>query len=219
MPEGVRLLHRPPHAPKPQPAETLRGHRDEPVANHPLDALADLADLVAARREASRSAGIATRSAPKPAFAGGPIAPPRSDRSEAVLRQALGRSRGGYGTKAVAAANARGRASAFDLPPGLQDRASELGRLGRVIGDRVCSSKAWRDLIAEAEAGACGPANRTHPPVAYSKAAHRRRHRVENLRARPQDARAAALLLEKTAQSHRGDLHLAAALDWLPGGA
>ena len=49
-----------------------------------------------------------------------------------------------------------------------------------------------------------------HDPVAY-----RRRHEVENLWARLKGWRAVATRHEKTAASHLGDLHLAAAFDWL----
>ena len=59
------------------------------------------------------------------------------------------------------------------------------------------------------------PANRTHPPVPYDRAAYKRRHRIENLWARLKDTRAVAFRFDKTARSYGGELYLAAALDWL----
>lgn len=144
------------------------------------------------------------------------------------MSQALGRSRGGYGTKAVVACDANGLALAFELLPG---QASELraapillanvrsnGPIGRVACDRAYSSIPWRRMIEEAGAEPCVPANRTHPPASYDRAAYRRRHKVENLWARLKDVRAVAFRFEKTATSFIGALHLAAALDWLSNG-
>ena len=136
-------------------------------------------------------------------------------------------SRGGLTTKAVVAADSQGRALAFALLPGqtaelrtapiLLERVRALGRLGRVVCDRAYSSKGWHDLIAAKGSDEVVPANRTHPQVAYSRPAYRRRHRVENLWARL-ETRAVAFRFEKTAASYKGNLQLAAALDWLSNG-
>ena len=70
-------------------------------------------------------------------------------------REALGRSRGGFGTKACVIADGRGRAVAFALAPGqaheLPLAPGLLDRLPRVplwvVGDRGYSSDAFRELI------------------------------------------------------------------------
>ena len=70
-------------------------------------------------------------------------------------REALGRSRGGFGTKACIVADGRGRAVAFALAPGqaheLPPAPGLLDRLPRVplwvVGDRGYSSDAFRELV------------------------------------------------------------------------
>ena len=138
---------------------------------------------------------------------------------------ALGRSRGGFGTKAVVACDANGLALAFELlcgqaselraAPALLADVRAIGPIGRVVCDRAYSSGPWRRMIEEAGVKPCVPANRTHPPASYDRAAYKRRHRVENLWARLKDVRAVAFRLEKTAASYHGNLLVAAALDHL----
>lgn len=96
--------------------------------------------------------------------------------------------------------------------------ASRLDPVGRVVADRAYSSAAWRTLVQAAGAEPVVLANPTHPPVAYNRAAYRRRHRVENLWARLKEWRAIATRYDKTKASVLGGLHLAAALDWLSNG-
>jgi transposase len=142
-------------------------------------------------------------------------------------REAPGRSRGGFGTKACAACDAAGRPLAFALLPG---QAAELGvapallaavvALGvvlRVICDQAYSSAAWRALIAARGAEPVVPAHPTHkkaPP--HDPVAYRRRHKIENLWARLKEWRAVATRYDKTAASYLGELHLAAAFEWIP---
>lgn len=150
-------------------------------------------------------------------------------RKRGAQTQALGRSRGGYGTKACAACDARGRPLAFALLAGqaseltaaplLLAAVAALGQILRVVCDRGYSAMPWRRLIRDSGAEPVVPAQPTHksaPP--YDRAAYRRRHRVENLWARLKECRAVATRYEKTAKSYLGDLHLAAALDWLSNG-
>src|SRR5918912_1163737 len=76
---------------------------------------------------------------------------------ERDVREALGRSRGGYGAKACVIADGRGRAVAFALAPGqaheLPLAPGLLGRLPRVplwvVGDRGYSANAFRERIWE----------------------------------------------------------------------
>lgn len=49
VPEGIRLICLPPCTPELQPAETLRVHVDEPIANRHFDTLAELDATVAAQ--------------------------------------------------------------------------------------------------------------------------------------------------------------------------
>lgn len=138
---------------------------------------------------------------------------------------ALGRSRGGFGTKACLVCDGEGRAVALAvLPghrselkaaPGLLARARRLGRIGRVVCDRGYSSARWRGLIRQLGGEPVVPATRRHPSVAYDRAAYRRRSRVEQLWGRLKEYRAVATRYEKSAASYLGVLHIAAALDWI----
>ena len=148
-------------------------------------------------------------------------------RQRGARLNALGRSRGGFGTKACTICDALGRAIAFALLPGqghelscaptLLSTARALGRVERVICDRGYSSVRWRRLIKDAGAEPVVPKNPTHwsAPSQYNRAAYRRRHRVENLWARLKEWRALATCYDKTSASYLGTLYLAAALDWL----
>src|SRR3712207_2292042 len=138
-------------------------------------------------------------------------------------REALGRSRGGYGTKACVIADGRGRAVAFALAPG---QAHELpmapGLLdclpdvpGWVVGDRGLASDAFRERVWDLGARPAIPPKRTDAPVACPEWIYANRHLVENLWARLKEWRAVATRYEKTARSFLGLLSLAATCDWL----
>src|ERR671916_1099779 len=146
-----------------------------------------------------------------------------ADSEQRDRREALGRSRGGYGTKACVIADGRGRAVAFALAPG---QAHELpmapGLLdclpdmpGWVVGDRGLASDAFRDLIWDSGARPAIPPRRTDAPVACPDWIYANRRLVENLWARLKEWRAVATRYEKTARSFLGVLHLAATADWL----
>ena len=121
--------------------------------------------------------------------------------------------------------DAAGRTLGFRLLPGQRSelRVSDalligvlrLGRVGRVVCDRGDSSASWRAGIRLVGAEPVVPSNRTHPPVAYDRAAYRRRHRVEQAWGRLKEWRAVATRYEKTAESYLGALHVAASLDWI----
>jgi transposase len=146
-----------------------------------------------------------------------------TDRTERDRREALGRSRGGYGTKACVIADGRGRAVAFalapgqahELPmaPGLLDCLPEVP--GWVVGDRGLASDAFRELIWNTGARPAIPPRRTDAPVACPAWIYVNRHLVENLWARLKEWRAVATRYEKTARSFLGVLPIAAACDWL----
>ena len=139
------------------------------------------------------------------------------------MREALGRSRGGYGTKACVIADGRGRAIAFALAPGqareLPLAPGLLGCLpdvpGWVVGDRGLASDAFRERIWDLGARPAIPPKRTEASVACPDWIYVNRRLVENLWARLKEWRAVATRYEKTAKSFLGVLCLAAAADWL----
>lgn len=139
------------------------------------------------------------------------------------MREALGRSRGGYSTTACVIADGHGRAVAFALAPGqaheLPLAPALLGCLpdvpGWVVGDRGRAADAFRELIWSSGARPAIPAKRTDAPVACPAWIYTNRHLVENLWARLKEWRAVATRYEKTARSFLGVLCLAATADWI----
>jgi transposase len=97
---------------------------------------------------------------------------------ERDLREALGRSCGGYGTKACVIADGRGRAIAFTLASGqaheLPLAPSLLNSLpdvpGWIIGDRGYASDAFRERIWNMGARPAIPPKRTDAPISPSYA-------------------------------------------------
>jgi transposase len=143
--------------------------------------------------------------------------------AERDAREALGRSRGAYGTKACVIADGMGRAVAFALAPG---QAHELplapGLLERlpepplwVVGDRGLASCAFRERIWDSGARPAIPPKRNEEQVACPAWIYANRNRVERLWARLKEWRAVATRYEKTARSFLGVLCMAATLDWL----
>src|SRR3954447_5432043 len=138
-------------------------------------------------------------------------------------REALGRSRGGYGTKACVIADGLGRAVAFVLAPGqaheLPHAIPLLDRLPGVpkwvVADRGYSSHAFRQHIWDRGARPAIPSKRNEAPLACPDWIYTNRNHVERLWARLKEWRAIATRYEKTASSFMGVLCLAAALDWL----
>ncbi len=139
------------------------------------------------------------------------------------MREALGRSRGGYGSKACVIADGSGRAVAFALAPGqahelplAPDLSDRLPRVPlRVVGDRGCSSGAFRELIWSRGARPAIPTRRNEAAVACPDYVYHNRNLVERLWARLKEWRAVATRYEKTAASYLGVLCLAATADWL----
>jgi len=137
--------------------------------------------------------------------------------------QALGRSRGGYGTKGHVLADARGRAVAFAVTPG---QAAELpqaeGLLGFLPGtplwtvaDRGYSSHALREAIRGLGATPAIPTRRNEALVMCRDWIYANRERVERLWSRLKEWRAVATRYDKTARSFLGVLSLAATFDWI----
>ncbi len=146
-----------------------------------------------------------------------------TDGKERDVREALGRSRGGYGTKACVIADGHGRAIAFALAPGqaheLPLAPGLLGCLpdvpGWIVGDKGFASDAFRTRIWDMGARPAIPAKRTDAPVACPEWIYQNRNIVERLWARLKEWRAVATRYEKTARSFLGILCLAATADWL----
>jgi transposase len=147
----------------------------------------------------------------------------RDSQAQQDHREALGRSRGGYGTKACVIADALGRAIAFRISPG---QAHELpqavplldslpGVPMWVVGDRGYTSHAFREYVWSLGARPAIPPQRHEAPVACPDWIYNNRNVVERLWARLKEWRAVATRYEKTASSFMGILCLAAALDWL----
>jgi transposase len=94
--------------------------------------------------------------------------------------------------------------------------AALLGTLRRVVCDAAYSSAAWFALVMEAGALPVVRANPTHKRQEhFDRAAYRRRHKIENMWAKLKEWRAIATRYDKTLNSFRGTLYLAAAFQWL----
>ena len=139
------------------------------------------------------------------------------------MREGLGRSRGGYGTKACVIADGGGRALGFTLAPG---QAHELPLApdlldilpdvpAWIVADRGYASDAFRQHVWDLGARPAVPAKSNEAPVACPAWIYNNRNIVERLWARLKEWRAIATRYEKTAVSFMGVLCLAAALDWL----
>jgi transposase len=137
--------------------------------------------------------------------------------------EALGRSQGGFGTKAHALADARGRALGFALTPGQAGEAPQSLDLlaflpavpGWVVADRGYSSHAVRTAVWELGSRPAIPTRRNEGPVHCPDWIYVNREQVERMWNRLKEWRAIATRYEKTARSFLSALHLAAAYDWL----
>src|SRR5918995_590284 len=138
-------------------------------------------------------------------------------------REGLGRSRGGFGTKACVIANASGRAIGFALAPG-QAHELPLAPLlltllslvpGWIVADRGYASQAFRDLIWSLGARPAIPSKSNGAPVHCPAWIYVNRNRVERLWSRLKEWRAGATPHEKTTRPLFGGVCLAAALDWI----
>ena len=137
------------------------------------------------------------------------------------MREALGRSRGGYGTKACVIADGSGRAIAFALAPGqahelpmapaLLDSLPDAPRW--LVGDKGYASHKFRARVWDSGARPAIPTKRNEAPVRCPVWIYNNRNMVERLWARLKEWRAVATRYKKTAHSLMGVLCLAATLD------
>src|SRR3954469_24991569 len=176
------------------------------------------------RRRAGSSSAWRSSTAPASGRTPRPrVRPKRGTSRQRDRREALGRSRGGSGTKACVIADGRGRAVAFALAPGqaheLPLAPGLLGRLPRVplwvVGDRGYSADAFRELIWSSGARPAIPTRSNEAAVACPDFIYNNRNLVERLWGRLKEWRAVATRYEKTAASYLGVLCLAATADWL----
>jgi len=144
----------------------------------------------------------------------------RGDQAQRNVREALGRSRGGFGTKVCVIADGAGRAVAFmvalgqahELPQAIPLLYALPGVLLWVVADRGASSYAFREHIRGQGAAPAIPFRRNKGPVACPDWAYNNRNLVERLWARLKEWLAAAIRYEKTATSIMGVLCLATAI-------
>src|SRR3954463_4312135 len=210
----------PPSFPRPAPGGGGGG-----PALHPL---VQARGVAAAARSGAGARGRARHGVPRRdldqgAPQGRGCAQKRGTSRERDRREALGRSRGGFGTKACVIADGRGRAVAFalapgqahELPlaPGLLDRLPRVPRW--VVGDRGYSSHAFRELVWDSGARPAIPTRGNEAAVACPDYIYNNRNLVERLWGRLKEWRAVATRYEKTATSYLGVLCLAATMDWL----
>lgn len=147
----------------------------------------------------------------------------KGSQAERDRREALGRSRGGFGTKACVIADGLGRAVAFILAPGqaheLPHAIPLLGRLPGVpkweVADQGYAGHAFREHIWTLGARPAIPPKCNEAPVACPDWIYNSRNLVERLWAHLKEWRAIATRYENTASSFMGVLALAAALDWI----
>jgi transposase len=195
------------------------------AALHPLGQARRVAAAARSRAGAGRRArhGIPRRDLDQGAPQGRGCAQKGGTSRQRDRREALGRSRGGFGTKACVVADGQGRAVAFALAPGqaheLPLAPELLDRLPRVprwvVGDRGYSSGAFRELIWSSGARPAIPTRSNEAAVACPDFIYNNRNLVERLWGRLKEWRAVATRYEKTAASFLGVLCLAATADWL----
>jgi transposase len=142
---------------------------------------------------------------------------------ESADAQALGRSRGGYGTKGHVLADAGGRAIGFLLTPGQDAERPQAGKLLEflpgtpvwTVADRGYSAHDLRMAIRDLGSKPAIPTRRNEAAVACPDWIYVNRQRVERLWGRLKEWRAVATRYEKTARSYLGVLNLAAVFDWI----
>lgn len=148
----------------------------------------------------------------------------RFTRSVASPGEALGRSRGGLGTKIVGLCDAAGRLVDFLLVPGqAHELAPSLTLLRRLpeapswaLADMACDAVEFRTEVRAMGAIPVVPsrknAKQPQPCPAYI---YRHRNLTERCWSRLKERRAIATRYDKTAASYAAGIAIAASLDWL----
>jgi transposase len=137
--------------------------------------------------------------------------------------QALGRSRGGFGSKIVGVCDAAGRLVDFVLVPGqAHELAPSLELLKRLpkapawtLADMACDAKAFRSAVREMGAIPVVPSRKgTKQPEPCPAYIYRHRNLIERCWSRLKEWRAIATRYDKTATSYAAGIAIAATLDW-----
>ncbi len=138
--------------------------------------------------------------------------------------EALGRSRGGLGTKIVGVCDAVGRLLDFLLAPGqAHELAPSLTLLRRLpeppswaIADMACDAAQFRDAARALGAIPVVPSRRgTKQPQPCPPYIYRHRNQIERCWSRLKERRAVATRYDKTAASYAAGIAIAASLDWI----
>ncbi len=138
--------------------------------------------------------------------------------------EALGRSRGGLGTKIVGVCDAAGRLVDFLLVPGqAHELAPSLTLLRRlpeapswVIADMACDAAQFRSEACAVGAIPVVPSRRgAKEPQPCPDYIYRHRNQIERCWSRLKERRAVATRYDKTAASYAAGIAIAASLDWI----
>lgn len=146
-----------------------------------------------------------------------------SKKSAATL-EALGRSRGGFGTKVHAVVDALGNCLHLALTPAECADSPQLPALlaalhqppGAVVCDRAYDTNAVLQTLVDQAAEAVIPPKASRlDQRAYDDNLYADRNKIERFFGRLKEARGFATRYEKTAVSFLAVAHLLAALDWM----
>jgi transposase len=149
---------------------------------------------------------------------------PRLIRSAASPGEALGRSRGGLGTKIVGVCDAAGRLLDFVLMPGqAHELAPSLALLKRLpeapdwaLADMACDAQAFRAAARAMGAIPVVPSRKSaRQPQPCPSYIYRHRNLIERCWSRLKERRAVATRYDKTAASYAAGIAIAASLDWI----
>ena len=147
----------------------------------------------------------------------------RLDRSAGDNTQALGRSRGGLGSKIVGVCDAAGRLIDFVLVPGQAHELAPslllLRRLPRApawaLADMACDAQEFRLTARKMGAIPVVPSRKgSKQPQPCPAYIYRHRNLIERCWARLKERRAIATRYDKTATSYAAGIAIAATLDW-----
>jgi transposase len=138
--------------------------------------------------------------------------------------EALGRSRGGLGTKIVGVCNSAGRLLDFLVVPGqAHELAPSLVLLKRMpqapvwaLADMACDARAFRSTARAMGTIPVTPSRKgTKNPEPCPDYIYRHRNLIERCWSRLKERRAIATRYDKTALSYAAGIAIAASLDWI----
>ena len=148
----------------------------------------------------------------------------RFTRDVAGAGEALGRSRGGLGTKIVGVCDAAGRLIDFLLVPGqAHELAPSLTLLRRLpeapswaLADMACDAAAFRTEVRAISGIPVVPSRKgARDPQPCPDYIYRHRNLIERCWSRLKERRAVATRYDKTGISYAAGVAIAASLDWI----